>query len=77
MYWKKDIDELSNLYYAVRVAGTTFSKAAAAKIVGSRYRLERLVSENKIRKIKPGTRQNSPWECNGEDVLRHAYQYGY
>jgi hypothetical protein len=72
---RQEVDELNNIYYNFRMAGITFTKAVAARIVGSRYRLERLVREKKIRMTKPGALQNSPWECNGEDVLRHAYQY--
>ena len=67
-------DMLACIYRAMR-EGITFSKTQAAKIVGGRYVLERLVKQKKIRMVKPGLRQNARWECNGEDVLRHVQDY--
>lgn len=51
--------------------GITFSKAIAAKLVGGEYRLEKLVSEGKIRMEKPTAKQNGKWFCNGGDVIRY------
>lgn len=51
--------------------GITFSKAVAAKLVGGEYRLEKLVSEGKIRMEKPTAKQNGKWFCNGGDVINH------
>ena len=67
----KPDQQLTNIFMAMR-RGITFSKTQAMKIVGGRYVLERLVAEKKIRMVQPHQRQNSRWECNGEDVLRHA-----
>lgn len=77
VFLKKDIDRLNNLFYVFRTGQITFSKATAAKIVGGRYALEKLVKEKKIRMDKPHPNQNSEWKCNGEDVLRHAVQYAF
>lgn len=51
--------------------GITFSKAVAAKLVGGEYRLEKLVSEGKIRMEKPTAKQNGKWFCDGGDVISH------
>lgn len=48
-----------------------FSKATAAKLVGGKYRLEKLVREGKIRMEKPATKQNGKWFCNGGDVISY------
>lgn len=63
---------LEDIYTVLRKTGIAFSKNEAAKIVGGRGRLERLAAEGKIKAKKKGKGQNSPWECNGEDVLRYA-----
>lgn len=63
---------LTNLYQLARIRVKTFTKNEAAKWVGGRRRLEKLVAENKIRQCKPGDQQNSSWRCDAEDVLRHA-----
>ena len=63
---------LVNLYQLARTKVKTFTKNEAAKWVGGRRRLEKLVAENRIRQIKTGSRQNSVWRCDAEDVLRHA-----
>ena len=68
-------DKLGNLYMVARKKAITFTKREAAKWVGGRYVLEDLVARKKIRMEKPGDRQNSRWECNGEDVLRNAVTY--
>lgn len=49
-----------------------FSKAVAAKIVGGKYRLERLVENGEIRMEKPEAKQNGRWHCNGWDVITHT-----
>lgn len=63
---------LLNLYHLARTRVKTFTKNEAARWVGGRRRLEKLVAEKKIRQTKPGDAQNSSWRCNAEDVLRHA-----
>lgn len=57
--------------FVFRRLGITFSKATAAKLVGGEYRLEKLVSEGKIRMEKPTAKQNGKWFCNGGDVISH------
>ena len=57
--------------FVFRRLGITFSKATAAKLVGGEYRLEKLVSEGKIRMEKPTSKQNGKWICNGGDVISH------
>lgn len=63
---------LANIYHLARTRVKTLTKNEAAKWVGGRRRLEKLVAENKIRQTKPGDAQNSSWRCDAEDVLRHA-----
>jgi hypothetical protein len=57
--------------FVFRKFGITFSKATAAKLVGGEYRLEKLVSEGKIRMEKPTAKQNGKWFCDGGDVITH------
>lgn len=66
-----DPEQLGLLSIAFRKMGITFSKAVAAKIVGGEYRLEKLVSEGKIRMEKPTAKQNGKWYCNGGDVIQN------
>ena len=66
-----DPELLGLLSIAFRKMGITFSKAVAAKIVGGEYRLEKLVSEGKIRVEKPTAKQNGKWFCDGGDVVSH------
>ena len=66
-----DPEQLGLLSIAFRKRGITFSKAMAAKIVGGEYRLEKLVSEGKIRVEKPTAKQNGKWFCDGGDVIIH------
>ena len=50
-----------------------FSQNQAARIVGGRGRLERLVQEGKVRAHKGNENaQNGRWRLNAADVLRHA-----
>lgn len=49
-----------------------FGKNMAAKIVGGRTRLERLVAEGKIRAEKKSNVQNGKWMCNAGDVIYYA-----
>lgn len=63
-------DQLSAIYAATQ--NLTFSKNMSAKIVGGRYKLEKLVGERKIRAEKPADSQNGKWLCNASDVLRYA-----
>lgn len=66
-----DSEQLNLLSMAFRKMGITLSKAMAAKIVGDEYRLEKLVSEGKIRVEKPTAKQNGKWFCDGGDVISH------
>jgi hypothetical protein len=51
--------------------GIVFSKSDAAKLVGGRGILERLVEAGIIRAEKPSDTQNGKWFCDGGDVLRN------
>lgn len=66
-----DPGQLNLLSMAFRKLGITFSKAVAAKLVGGEYRLEKLVSEGKIRMEKPTAKQNGKWFCDGGDVIQN------
>ena len=52
--------------------GIMFSKTTAAKLVGGRTRLRKLMEMGKVRVEKKamGT-QNGKWYCNGGDVIQH------
>lgn len=63
--------QLDVVRFVFNKSGITFSKAVAAKLVGGEYRLEKLVSEGKIRMEKPTAKQNGKWFCNGGDVISH------
>jgi hypothetical protein len=75
VFLKKDMEQFHNLCTVARINGITFTKAQAAEWVGGRYQLERLVREHKIRMVKTSARQNAPWQCHAEDVIRHAARY--
>lgn len=62
--------ELEVVCYVLSERNITFSKAIAAKLVGGKYRLEKLVKEGKIRAEKSNARQSGKWLCNGGDVLK-------
>lgn len=66
-----DGDTLQLIGLMFQKLGISFSKAVASKIVGGEYRLEKLVSEGKIRMEKPTAKQNGKWFCNGSDVMNH------
>lgn len=66
-----DPGQLNLLSMAFRKLGITFSKAVAAKLVGGEYRLEKLVSEGRIRMEKPTAKQNGKWFCDGGDVIQN------
>lgn len=49
-----------------------FSKTVAAKLVGGRGRLGRLIEQGKIRVEKKALESpNGKWYCIGGDVIRH------
>ncbi len=62
--------QLENIF--IVMAGETFCKDKAAKIVGGVKKLEDLISSGAIRAEKPTAKQNGKWFCNAADVLRHC-----
>jgi len=62
--------QLENILLAM--ADKTFCKTEAARIVGGRARLVRLVESGEIRADKKSAKQNGRWYCNAADVLRHC-----
>lgn len=64
-------EQLNLLSIAFRKKRITFSKAVAAKLVGGKYQLEKLVSEGKIRTDKPTAKRNGKWYCDGGDVISY------
>lgn len=67
------LQHMETIYTALRKNGITFSKTEAMKIVGSRTLLERLVATKQIRMtVRNESYRKGQWECNAEDVLRHA-----
>lgn len=71
-YIKSKLDQLESIYTTLRLNNIVLSKTEAAKIVGGRYVLERLVATGKIRQQKQTDKPNSKWFCNAEDVFRNV-----
>lgn len=70
------LQHIEDIYTALRKNEITFSKTEAMKIVGSRTTLERLVATKQIRMtVRSEAYRKGQWECNAEDVLRHASGY--
>jgi hypothetical protein len=67
----KQMNHLEEIYTFLRKGEITFSKTAAAKIVGGRGVLERLVARGKIR-VNGYSGSLGKWHCNAEDVLRYV-----
>lgn len=64
--------KLSTLY---RVASNiSLNKEQAQGFVGGRYRLDKLIRENKIRAEKTGTARMSPYAVNASDVFLYAIE---
>lgn len=52
--------------------GVVFSKTTAAKLVGGRGKLGKLIEHGEIRVEKKASgKQNGKWYCNGGDVIRN------
>lgn len=52
--------------------GVVFSKTVAAKLVGGRGKLGKLIEQGRVRVEKKATgKQNGKWYCNGGDVISH------
>uniref|UniRef100_A0AAU8AVT1 K Homology domain-containing protein n=1 Tax=Dulem virus 40 TaxID=3145758 RepID=A0AAU8AVT1_9CAUD len=51
--------------------GVVFSKTMAARIVGGRGKLGKLIEQGKVRVEKKASKQNGKWYCNGGDVIRY------
>lgn len=72
-YVRKSLEQLENIYAALRLNCIAMSKSDAMKIVGGRYKLERLVKTGKIRLQKPESgKAGCKWFCMAEDVFRHV-----
>ena len=57
----------------LRVASNiTLDKSTAQKFVGGRRRLEKLISQNKIRAVKTGSAKISRYSINACDVLLYT-----
>lgn len=52
--------------------GVMFSKTMAAKLVGGRGRLGKLIEQGRVRVEKKASgKQNGKWFCNGGDVIQN------
>lgn len=52
--------------------GVVFSKTVAAKLVGGRGKLGRLIEQGRVRvEKKAAGKQNGKWYCNGGDVIQN------
>ena len=54
------------------MSGEYFGVRKAAKIVGGRRKLERLIEAGKIEFAKPVNSQNGKWYCRADQVLAHC-----
>lgn len=70
-YLSKSLEQLENIYSALRKNNIVLSKSEAMKIVGGRRKLEKLAYSGKIRYTEQG-KAGCKWTCNAEDVFRHA-----
>lgn len=50
--------------------GVVFSKTMAARIVGGRTKLGKLIEQGRVRVEKKASK-NGKWYCNGGDVIRN------
>ncbi|MGE0016859.1 MAG: hypothetical protein AB7S64_05450 [Bacteroides sp.] len=64
-------DEKLNTLYRV-ASNITFDKATAQKFVGGRRRIEKLISQNKVRAVKTGSAKMSRYSINACDVLLYT-----
>lgn len=63
---------LETIPIAFNRAGIVFSKTAAAKLVGGRGKLGKLIEHGKVRvEKKAAGSANGKWYCNGGDVIRN------
>ena len=63
---------LNAIPLALNRHGVVFSKTTAAKLVGGRTKLGKLIEHGKIRVEKKATgTQNGKWYCNGGDVIQN------
>ena len=64
--------QLDAIPLALNKHGIVFSKTTAAKLVGGRTKLGKLIERGMIRveKKAAGT-QNGKWYCNGGDVIKN------
>lgn len=49
-----------------------FSKTEAAKLVGGKARLLKLIERGKISVEKPTNKQNGKWYCSAGDVIKYV-----
>lgn len=57
----------------IALRGKTFSQSESAAIVGSRYRLFKLIERGAVKaEKKPSNKQNGRWYCDAFDVIAHA-----
>lgn len=61
---------LENIFIATE--RLTFCKDTAAKIVGGKKKLSLLIAQGKVEMVKASSAQNSKWQCNAAQVLRHC-----
>ena len=75
----ENIERLNQAEYRLELIPTTldklgvvFSKTIAARIVGGRVKLGKLIEQGKIRvEKKTSGKQNGKWYCNGGDVIQN------
>ena len=64
--------QLDAIPLALNRHAVVFSKTTAAKLVGGRTKLGKLIERGKIRVEKKAARtQNGKWYCNGGDVIQN------
>lgn len=69
-YIAEKLSHLEDIFTVLRKSQITLSKTMAAKIVGGRYTLQRLVAVGKIRVVEQADCPHAKWHCLAEDVFR-------
>lgn len=69
---RRQAAHLEEIYTTLRTKDITLSKTVAAKIVGGRYTLEKLITGKRIRMTQLRKGHCARWYCNAADVLKHV-----
>lgn len=68
----RQAEHLEEIYTQLRKKNVTFPKNTAYRIVGSRPATEELIASGRIRCSQRTDGKFNRFDCNAEDVIRHA-----